>query len=97
MNRRTQTAGGRQTAVLMDPTGTVGRAYGARTTPHMFVVSPSGELLYNGGIDDRPSPDPRTLQGATNYVAQALDEALAGHAVSRPRTQPYGCAVKYAD
>lgn len=97
MNRRTRAAGGSQTAVLMDPTGTVGRAYGARTTPQMVVINPRGEIVYNGAIDDRPSPDPRTLQGATSYVSQALDETLAGRAVSRPRTQPYGCSVKYGD
>lgn len=96
MNRRTRAHNAHQTAVLMDPTGMVGRAYGARTTPHMFVISPQGEILYNGAADDRPSPDRATLRGATSYIAQALDEALSGRAVSRPRTQPYGCSVKYA-
>src|SRR5690606_27842840 len=57
MNRRTRAHGGRQTAVLMDPTGTVGRAYGARTTPQMVVITPAGEIAYNGAIDDRPSPN----------------------------------------
>ncbi|HYE96779.1 MAG TPA: thioredoxin family protein [Rubricoccaceae bacterium] len=96
MNRRTTQHGGRQTAVLMDPTGTVGRAYGARTTPHMFVVNPRREIVYNGAIDNRPSADPSSLNGATNYVAQALAEAMAGRPVTTARTQPYGCSVKYA-
>ena len=95
MNARTEAFGGHQTAVLMDPTGTVGRAYGARATPHMFVIDPQGEIVYNGAIDDRPSTDPASLEGATNYVVRALTEATAGWPVTTPRTQPYGCAVKY--
>jgi peroxiredoxin len=96
MNARTEAHGGRQTAVLMDPTGEVGKAYGARTTPHMFVITPQGEIVYNGAIDDRPSADPASLEGATNYVVRALTEATGGQAVTTPRTQPYGCSVKYA-
>jgi peroxiredoxin len=96
MNRRTREHGGHQTAVLMDPTGTVGRAYGARTTPHLFVISPEGEVVYNGAVDDRPSPSPASLRGARTYVAEALDALLAGRRIATPRTQPYGCAVKYA-
>jgi len=96
MNARTEAHGGKQTAILMDPTGEVGRAYGARTTPHMFVITPQGEIVYNGAIDDRPSANPASLEGATNYVVRALTEATAGQAVTTPRTQPYGCSVKYA-
>jgi hypothetical protein len=96
MNARTEAHGGHQTAVLMDPAGTVGRAYGARTTPHMFVITPDGEVVYDGAIDDRPSADPASLEGATNYVVRALTEATGGQAVTTPRTQPYGCSVKYA-
>jgi peroxiredoxin len=95
MNARAERHGSHQTAILMDPTGTVGRAYGARTTPHMFVINPQGEIVYQGAIDDRPSSDPSSLQGATNYVVQALTEATGGQPVSVPRTQPYGCSVKY--
>ncbi len=95
MNERTTEHGGHQTAVLMDPDGTVGHAYGARTTPHMFVISPAGEIVYNGAIDDRPSPSPATLSGATNYVSAALDAAMAGGTASPAATQPYGCSVKY--
>ena len=95
MNARTAEHGGHQTAVLIDADGTVGHAYGALTTPHMFVISPDQEIVYNGAIDDRPSPDPATLDGATNYVSGALDAAMAGQAVSPASSQPYGCTVKY--
>ncbi|MBU49410.1 MAG: thioredoxin family protein [Deltaproteobacteria bacterium] len=83
------------TALLQDASGTVGRLYGARTTPHMFVISPKGVLLYAGAIDNNRSWDPSTIKGATNFVSQALTEAMAGKAVSKPLTRPYGCSVKY--
>jgi peroxiredoxin len=95
MNSRSEAQGGRQTAILIDEDGQVGRAFGARTTPHMFVISPEGEILYNGAIDNRPSPSPATIEGATNYVNQAMEEALAGRPISVATTQPYGCAVRY--
>jgi peroxiredoxin len=84
------------TESLIDADGQVGRSYGARTTPHMFVIDPKGTLIYAGGIDNHPSPDPESLQGATNYVSQALDESMAGKPVSTPTARPYGCSVKYA-
>ncbi|MBI2104076.1 MAG: thioredoxin family protein [Candidatus Omnitrophica bacterium] len=87
--------GARQTALLLDPDGTVGRRYGAKATPHLFLISPEGRLLYAGAIDDRPSVDPDDIPEATNYLQQALDEALAGKPVSVPQTKPYGCSVKY--
>jgi peroxiredoxin len=96
MNRMAADRGAHQTAILMDPTGVVGRAYGARTTPHMFVIDRRGEIVYNGAIDDRPTPSPASLRGARNYVSEALDAVLAGRRVPTPRTQPYGCSVKYA-
>lgn len=83
------------TALLLDPDGRVGRLYGAKTTPHLFVINPEGAPIYAGAIDDRPSTDPADLQGATNYVQRALDEAMAGQPVSVPETAPYGCSVKY--
>lgn len=95
MNNRTAEHGGHQSAILMDSDGTVGHAYGALTTPHMFVINPDGEIVYNGAIDDRPSPDPATLDSATNYVSAALDAAMAGNAVATESSQPYGCSVKY--
>ena len=84
------------TESLLDPDGQVGHMYGARTTPHMFVIDAKGTLVYAGGIDNRPSTDPETIPGATNYVSQALDESMAGRPVSTPTAQPYGCSVKYA-
>ena len=83
------------TALLLDPDGTVGRLYGAKTTPHLFLIGPNGVLLYAGAIDNRPSTDAADIPGATNYVQQALDEALAGKPVSVPETTSYGCSVKY--
>jgi peroxiredoxin len=83
------------TALLLDPQGKVGRAYGAKTTPHMFVIDASGRLIYNGAIDDKPSTDPADVATATNYVRAALDEALSGKPVTTATTQPYGCSVKY--
>ncbi len=84
------------TASLLDPDGKVGRMYGARTTPHMFVINPKGVLIYAGGIDDTPSADPATIATAKNYVTVALDEAMAGKPVTTPTAPPYGCSVKYA-
>lgn len=83
------------TATLMDEEGEVGKAYGARTTPHMYIVGPQGTLLYAGGIDSIPSAKVEDIRVATNYVRQALTEALAGKAISAPVTRPYGCSVKY--
>lgn len=75
--------------------GGIGRAYGARTTPHMYVIDPAGKLVYAGAIDSKPSSNADDIPGATNYVTQALDELAAGKPVSKPVTQPYGCTVKY--
>ncbi|MFC1660782.1 thioredoxin family protein [Gemmatimonadota bacterium] len=97
MNALSTEKGNAANAVLMDPDGVVGMAYGAKTTPQMYVINPDGVLLYNGAIDDRPSARPESLEGATNYLAQALTEAMAGQAVSQPTSQPYGCSVKYKD
>jgi peroxiredoxin len=84
------------TATLLDPDGKVGHLYGARTTPHMFVIDPKGGLIYAGGIDSKPSTDPDDIASATNYVTTALDEAMAGKPVTTPTARPYGCSVKYA-
>jgi hypothetical protein len=84
------------TAALLDPDGQLGHLYGAKTTPHMFVINPEGVLIYDGAIDDRPTPEPSDIAGATNYVSQALSEAMAGKPVSVAATRPYGCSVKYA-
>lgn len=82
-------------ATLLDPKGDAGRAYGARTTPHMYIVDPKGVLVYAGGIDDKRSTDPEDVKTAKNYVRAALDELLAGKPVSQANTSPYGCSVKY--
>ncbi len=84
------------TATILDGDGAIGKAYGARATPHMFVINPQGMLVYAGAIDNRPSANPADVAGATNYVSQALRESLSGAAVSIPRSQPYGCGIKYA-
>lgn len=82
-------------AILLDPKGDVGRLYSAKTTPHMFVVDKDGKLIYMGGIDDTPSADPADIADSENFVAAALDEAMAGKPVSTPSSRPYGCSVKY--
>ncbi len=84
-------------AVLLDPDGTVGKMYGAKTTPHMFIIDKEGMLVYNGAIDDTRTTDPDALAKAKNYVRMALDELLAGKEVSIKTSQPYGCSIKYKD
>lgn len=83
------------TDLLLDPKGTVGRAYEAKTTPHMYVIDKTGKLVYMGGIDDKPSSDPASLNGAKNYVTAALADVKAGRPVAQAATRPYGCSVKY--
>jgi hypothetical protein len=80
--------------VLIDEDGKVGRLYGAKTTPHMFVIEADGTVVYNGAIDSDRSPD---KLGDTNHVAEALAAVFAGEAVPTAMSRPYGCSVKYAD
>ncbi len=87
--------GGSPTAVLLDPAGTTGTAYGAKTTPHMFVVDEQGTLAYAGGIDDKPSTDREDVATARNHVAAALAQLTAGKPVTTKASPPYGCGVKY--
>jgi peroxiredoxin len=87
--------GSHATAILLDGDGKVGRAYGARATPHMFVIDRDGRLVYMGGIDDRPYVDPASLKGAKNYVTLALADLKAGRPVAEPVSAPYGCSVRY--
>ena len=82
-------------AILMDEEGTVGKAYGARTTPHMYIVSAQGVLVYAGGIDSIPSSRVDDIPKATPYIRQALAEIRAGKPLSASTTQAYGCSVKY--
>jgi hypothetical protein len=90
-------SGARPTAYLLDPKGVVGKVYAAKTTPHMFIINPAGTLVYAGGIDDKPTPNPADVAGARNHVLAALSELKSGKAVSVAQSRPYGCAVKYQD
>lgn len=85
------------THYLVDPEGQVGRLYGAKTTPHMYVIDPNGVLVYAGGIDDIASADPDDIAKAKNYVRLALDAVLASQPVAASSSPPYGCSVKYAE
>jgi peroxiredoxin len=83
------------TALLLDPEGKVGQLYGAKNTPHMFVINPEGKIIYEGAIDSKASPDPDDIPTSTNYVRVALDESMSGKAVTTPSSRPYGCSIKY--
>ncbi len=91
-----QAWGAAPTALLMDDSGKVGRAYGARTTPHMYVIDAQGVLVYAGAIDDKRSANPADVKTAKNFVRAALADTLAGKPVATPSAAPYGCSVKYA-
>jgi len=94
-NELTRSRGAAPTAVILDPTGTIGHAYDARTTPHMFVIDKTGTVVYMGGIDDKPTTDLADIAPAKNYVRLALAAVAAGKPVAEPVTRPYGCSVKY--
>ncbi len=83
------------TAILMDSDGKVGKSYGAKTTPHMFVISPEQKVVYAGAIDDNDSSDPKVIPSSKNYVAAALDAGMSGKTVEKTSSRPYGCSVKY--
>jgi peroxiredoxin len=85
------------TAVLLDPDGNLGHLFAAKTTPHMYIIDPSGVLIYNGAIDDHPTPDPGDIPSSKNYVSLALQEAMSGKKITEAATRPYGCSVKYKD
>src|SRR5437867_11758710 len=84
-----------QTALLLDPDGKVGRAYGAKNTPNMVIINPEGKIAYEGAIDSKATPNPADIPSSTNYITAALDQSLAGKSISTPQTKPYGCSVKY--
>jgi peroxiredoxin len=94
-NELTRSRGASPSAVILDPSGAIGRAYGARTTPHMFVIDKAGTLVYMGGIDDKATTDVADIPTAKNYVRLALAAIASGTAVQDPVTRPYGCSVKY--
>ena len=85
----------KQTALLLDPEGKAGRAYGSKNTPNMVIINPEGKIVYEGAIDSKATPNPADILVSTNYVKAALDESLAGKPISKPTTRPYGCSVKY--
>jgi hypothetical protein len=88
--------GAAPTAYLLDPQGTIGRAYEAKTTPHMYVIDPAGKLVYMGGIDDTPTANPADVKTAKNFVTAALADVKAKRAVAVATSKPYGCSIKYA-
>lgn len=85
----------KQTALLLDPNGKAGQTYGAKNTPHMFVINPEGKIIYEGAIDSKASANPADLANSTNYVKVALEESMGGKPVTTATTKPYGCSVKY--
>lgn len=85
------------TAVLMDSNGKIGHLYNAKTTPQMIVISPDGNLIYDGAIDSKATPDADDIPSADNYVNDALTSAMEGKPVATPFTRPYGCSIKYRD
>lgn len=90
-----QDTGAHFTTKILDESGEIGKAYGAKTTPHMYVISPQGNVVYAGAIDDNPSPSQDAVEGAKNLVLAALDDLSAGRSVEVAQTAPYGCSVKY--
>ena len=95
MNAILKTSKASPTAYLMDESGATGKNYGAKTTPHMYVINGQGTLVYAGGIDDKRSANIADVKIAKNFVSAALDEMKAGKAISVSTSTPYGCNVKY--
>ena len=96
LNEIASSQGAARTALLLDPDGKVGHAYGAKTTPDMYIINPEGKLVYEGAIDSKPTTSVADLKVATNYVKVALDDSMNGKSVPQTVTRPYGCSVKYA-
>jgi peroxiredoxin len=95
INSRSKKLKAKYLAYLIDEDGEVGKMYGAKTTPHMYIIDKKGKLVYAGGIDDTPSTDIDDIETAKNFVSSALDELLANKKVSTQSSTPYGCSVKY--
>lgn len=95
INRRTKSLDARYAGYLIDEDGKVGKMYGAKTTPHMYIINTEGILVYAGGIDDKATTDIKDIPGSKNYVSLALNELLKGNSVSIQSSTPYGCSVKY--
>jgi peroxiredoxin len=96
LNQIASNDGAARTALLLDPDGKVGRLYGAKTTPDMYIIDLKGTLVYEGAIDDKRSTDLADVKTASNYVKTALDAVMSGQRVPTASTRPYGCSVKYA-
>lgn len=94
-NELTETRNASPSHVLFDTTGEVGKQYSAKTTPHMYIIDPSGELKYAGGIDSIKSANPADIEKADNFVELAMTSLLAGQEVEKKLTPPYGCSIKY--
>ena len=94
-NKLTDDRKAKPTAVVLDPNGTIGKSYGATSTPHMFVISPDGAVAYSGAIDDKASASVSDIPKARNYVRDALAAVAAGKPMSPGQTRSYGCSVKY--
>lgn len=88
--------GAAPTNTILDPEGTIGKLYNAKTTPHMFVINAGGTLVYKGGIDSIKTANPADIPKAVPYVKEALEALSAGKEIPNPSTAPYGCSVKYA-
>ena len=95
INKKLNEIGYKGSAYLIDEDGTVGKMYGAKTTPHMYIINPAGNLCYVGAIDDKPSTDKEDIKTSKNYVSAGLDELLSGKAVTTKSTKSYGCGIKY--
>ncbi|MDC0036733.1 redoxin domain-containing protein [bacterium] len=94
-NNQIKTEGSQATAVILDPTGEIGKLYEAKTTPHMYVINPKGKLVYAGAIDSIRSADPSDISKATNYVVEAIKSIQTNTPVAISSTQSYGCSIKY--
>ena len=95
INSRMESLKSNATAYLIDQDGKVGKEYGAKTTPHMYVINPEGTLIYAGSIDDKPTSKTEDIEGSRNYVREALNAAMDGREPETKLTKPYGCSVKY--
>jgi alkyl hydroperoxide reductase subunit AhpC len=93
---RSKKEGNKASQIVLDTDGTVGKAYGAKTTPHLFVIDKEGKVAYNGAIDSKNTTDVADIESADSYISAALDAVLAGKTVDKGKTAPYGCGVKYA-
>jgi len=95
-NQLSTERGAAPTHIVLDPSGAIGHDYSARTTPHMFIIDEQGQLVYMGGIDDKPTADKADIAGAKNFVRAALTNIKSGQQIATPTSRPYGCSVKYS-